>query len=185
VNPRAQALLGAAGILLTLGAQELVARARHRQPGGLPARSTRWRSAARCRRRTWPCWISPAHRAGVRRRRVAGVVIAIAGGGIARWAIWLRPVVSAAPIRRWPGFRWPSSGSGWANLRIFVIFLGAFFRCDQHLERHANIDDAAARGRRWVSPDGLLLKSPRHAADIATGLRIGWGWPSACWSPPS
>jgi len=187
VKPRrANILLGTAGILITLGAWELVARSGIVSQSVFPAP---FHALAVGLRRVpladlgGHVWISLQRIVlGFAAGALLGVVLAIAGGWYRTLGNLVRPVTEL--LRPIPPLAWIPMAIVWFGLgepsKVFVIFLGAFFPVLTNTWKGmANIDPTLLRAGQTMGLSGpqLLLQVaiPATLPDIATGLRIGWG----------
>ena len=187
MNPRAaNVLLGIAGVLLVLGAWELVARSGVVSQSVFPTPS----HALVVGLRKVPladlgshAWISLQRIVlGFTAGALLGIAIAIAGGWYRTFGNLMRPVVEL--LRPIPPLAWIPMAIVWFGLgepsKVFVIFLGAFFPVLTNTWKGmANIDPTLLRAGQTMGLSGpeLLWKVaiPATLPDIATGLRIGWG----------
>ena len=187
MNPRgANILLGIAGVLLVLGAWELVARSGVVNQSVFPAPS----HAVAAGLRKVPladlgrhAWVSLQRIVlGFSAGALLGIALAVAGGWYRTFGNLLRPVVEL--LRPIPPLAWIPMAIVWFGLgepsKVFVIFLGAFFPVLTNTWKGmANIDPTLLRAGQTMGLSGpeLLWKVaiPATLPDIATGLRIGWG----------
>ena len=187
MKPRAMsALLGMAGVLLVLGAWELVARSGVVSQAVFPPPS----HALMIGLRKVPltdlgghAWISLQRIAlGFSAGALLAIAIAVAGGWYRTFGNLMRPVVEL--LRPIPPLAWIPMAIVWFGLgepsKVFVIFLGAFFPVLTNTWKGmANIDPTLLRAGQTMGLSGpeLLWKVaiPATMPDIATGLRIGWG----------
>ncbi len=180
------ALLGALGVAILLGAWESVARSGIVSPVVFPAPSV---AVLGTLARIPPGEIA-GHVAislarivcGFTLGAVLGVTIAIAAGWYRILGNLLRPVIEM--LRPIPPLAWIPMAIVWFGLgepsKIFVIFLGAFFPVLTNAYRGiSGIDPVLIRAAQTMDVRGwrLLTKIALPAAmpDIATGLRVGWG----------
>ena len=183
---RRDAMLGALGVALLLGAWESVARSGIVSPVVFPAPSVAvFGTLAR---------IPPAEIAGhvaISLMRIVsgfalgavlGIAIAIAAGWYRILGNLVRPVIEM--LRPIPPLAWIPMAIVWfglgENSKIFVIFLGAFFPILTNAYRGiAGIDPVLIRAAQTMDLSGFRLLAkvalPAAMPDIATGLRVGWG----------
>jgi ABC-type nitrate/sulfonate/bicarbonate transport system permease component len=182
----ADALLGAAGILVVLVAWEAFARSGAVSPAVFPAPTA---AVARAIEMLTPADL--AHHVGISLFRIlAGFSLgAVAGIAVAVAAAWYRgfgrivgPIVEL--LRPIPPLAWIPMAIVWFGLgepsKIFVIFLGAFFPILTNAYRGiTGVDPVLLRAAQTMDVRGpRLLTSvmlPAALPDIATGLRVGWG----------
>lgn len=179
-------LPGALGVVLLLGAWELVARAELVERTMFPAPSA---ALATTLARLPVAEI--ANHAFVSLTRIAqgfalgaalAIVIAVAAGWYRVLGNLLRPVLEL--LRPIPPLAWIPMAIVWFGLgepsKVFVIFLGAFFPVLTNTWRGiVGIDPMLLRAAQTMDVNGprLLFRVALPAAlpDIATGLRVGWG----------
>lgn len=182
----ADALLGLSGILLLLGAWELLARSGLVSQAVFPPPSQAVLIGMKkitLVELGGHVWISLQRiLMGFAAGALLGVSLAIAGGWYRLFGNLVRPVVEL--LRPIPPLAWIPMAIVWFGLgepsKVFVIFLGAFFPVLTNTWKGmANMDATLLRAGQTMGLSGpeLLYKVaiPATLPDIATGLRIGWG----------